>query len=201
MTLIFVALGIVGPFFSERVLKNILGFFGLPIIILNILFFESHLVAFLGPVDGLVTSIRGIQFAIETALLLSICIFQLWIVLRDKQFVHFKIQLRTMITVMVCLMMAYFPQALLENLFGYYGESPIEFVVSHRITIYITFLFMILSYAFMRNKTQEDKNLFFVIMSLAGFFQFFYVRRYGLAGIAASFVQHGNYNDVFLVCV
>jgi ABC-2 type transport system ATP-binding protein len=183
LTLIFVALGIVSPFFSERVLKNLLGYIGIPIVILNVIFFQTHLIAFLGPIDDLILSYRGLQFAVETALLLAICIINLSIILRDKHTIAFKIMLRTMITVLVLLMMAYFPQALLENLFGYYGESPIEFVVSHRITIYLTFLFLILSYAFMRNKTQEDKNLFFVIMSLAGFFQFFYIRRYGLAGL------------------
>jgi ABC-2 type transport system ATP-binding protein len=183
VTLPLVGLAIVGSYFSEKVIRNLLGFVGLPIAILNVIFFNAHIIAFLGSTDVAIISYRGIQFAAETTLLLVICGLNLTQVLRKKDHVAIGKQLGAVVSLLLCLMMAFFPQALLGNLFGNYGESPYDFVVSHRITIYIAFLFMILSYAIMRSKTQEDKNLFFVILALAGLFQYFYIRRPGIGGL------------------
>jgi ABC-2 type transport system ATP-binding protein len=183
VTLCLVAFGIVGPFFSEKSIQNLLGFLGVPLCILNIIMFNSHITAFLGPDLMDVWSFRGVQFAVEIIVLLVICLLYLTKIIRNKEFKILGKPLRTAIWVLICLMMAFFPQALLANLFGDYGESPIEFVPTHRLTIYIAFLFMILSYALMRGKTQEDKNLFFATLALAGLFQYFYVRKGGLGGL------------------
>lgn len=183
LTICLIAVGIVGPFFSEKVLRNILVYVGLPICILNIVFFNSHMTAFLGTAEFVLFSTRSIQFALEIVVLFVICGLTLTEKIQKRDNLSIGKQIKTAFLVLVCLMMAFFPQAMLYNLFGNYGESPIEFVVSHRITIYLTFLFMILSYFVMRSKTQEDKNLFFALLSLAGLFQFFYVRRSGLAGL------------------
>jgi ABC-2 type transport system ATP-binding protein len=183
LTVCLVALAIVAPWFSEQVTRNILAYIGIPVCILNIIFFQSHIIAFLGT-DFSFLSYRTIQYAAETILLFVICGLNLTIILKNKEYRKpIGKQIGTLFLILTCVMMAYFPQAMLYNLFGNYGESPYDFVVTHRLTIYAAFLFMIIAYASLRSRPQEDKNLFFVIMALAGLFQYFYVPRSGWAGL------------------
>lgn len=185
MGYLLIAVGVVAPFFSQKVLKYLLGYFGSVISILSIIFFKSHIIGFIGSYELL--SYRGIQFAIELIVLSTICFLNLIDLIKgwskNKTMSDGKKQLGTFAGVFGWLLLAYMPQALLWNLFGAMGTVPEEFNVSHRITIYITFVTMLVTYFVMRSKTQEDKNLFFALVSLSGFFQYFYVRRYGLGGL------------------
>jgi ABC-2 type transport system ATP-binding protein len=185
MTYLLLAVAIVGPFFPQKVIKQILGYFGTAISILNVIFFKSHIIGFIGTYEPL--SYRGIQFAIEIVILAVICSLYLTNLcksfLKNKEIPDLKKQITTFIGVFAWLLLAYMPQALLENLFGHMGIVPEDFNLSHRLVIYITFFTMLFTYFIMRSKTQADKNLFFALVSLSGFFQYFYVRRYGLGGL------------------
>jgi len=183
LTVMFVAFGIVSGYFKQPTLKISLGFLGTLVVVLNIIFFQSHLTAFFGPGSEELISLRGIQYMVETVLLGLITILNLYTVLTNKKTYLNVPLIRRAIFVTFISMVAFMPQSLLYNLFGNSGVVADEFTPIHRITIYFTFVFMILGYLLMRNQKQEDKNLFFVILALSGFFQFFYVRRSGLGGL------------------
>jgi len=183
MTYLLLAIGIVGPFFSEKVVKNLLSFFGLPICVLNIIFYQSHIIAFLGQGNYDPFSFRGIQFAIEIVILTVICALTLIEKIKNKELHGFSLQIGTMFAVLGWLMLAYMPQATLRNLFGDIGNVPDEFNLPHRLLIYTTFLTMVGTYFILRSKTQEDKNLFFAFVSLSGLFQYFYSRHFGLGNL------------------
>ncbi|PKL00528.1 MAG: hypothetical protein CVV56_05250 [Tenericutes bacterium HGW-Tenericutes-1] len=183
LTVMFVAFGIVSGYFKQPSLKLSLGFIGTLVIILNIIFFKSHLIAFFGPGNPDLLSLRSIQYMIETVLLGVITVLNLHTVLTNKTTYLNVTLIRRAAFVTFVSLAAFMPQSLLYNLFGNSGVIADEFTPIHRITIYFTFVFMILGYLLMRNKKQEDKNLFFVILALSGFFQFFYIRRSGLGGL------------------
>ena len=180
MTVMFVAFGIVSGYFKQPSLKLSLGFIGTLLVVLNIIFFKSHLIAFFGPGNPDLLSFRSIQYMIETVLLGVISILNLYTVLTNKKAYLNVTLIRRAAFITFVSLAAFMPQSLLYNLFGNSGVIADEFTPIHRITIYFTFVFMILGYLLMRNKKQEDKNLFFVILALSGFFQFFYIRRSGL---------------------
>lgn len=182
-TLIFVGFGVVSGYFKQPSLKIGLGILGTITVILNSIFFSSHLTAFFGPNAEVMWSFRGIQFMVETIVLGVISLLNLYIILTDKKTYFQRVRIKNAFLVFFFSLPAFMPQSLLYNLFGNSGVVADEFTPIHRITIYFTFIFMILGYLLMRSKNQEDKNLFFVILSLSGFFQFFYIRRYGLGGL------------------
>lgn len=183
ITLTLVAFGVVSGYFKQPSLKLSLGILGTIILVLNSVFFNSHLTAFFGPGNEIMFSFRGIQFMIETVILGIISLLNLLTIITDKKMLFNKSAIKNSVLVFFFSLPAFMPQSLLYNLFGNIGAVADEFTPIHRITIYFTFVFMILGYLLMRNKQQEDKNLFFVILSLSGFFQFFYIRRYGLGGL------------------
>ena len=183
LTVMFVAFGIVSGYFKQPSLKLSLGFIGTLVVILNIIFFKSHLTAFFGPGLEDIYSFRSIQYMIETVILGLIAVLNLYTVLTNKTTYLSVTLIRRAAFVTFISMAAFMPQSFLYNLFGNSGVVADEFTPIHRITIYFTFIFMILGYLLMRNKKQEDKNLFFVILALSGFFQFFYIRRSGLGGL------------------
>jgi ABC-2 type transport system ATP-binding protein len=183
LTVLLIAFGVVGAYFKQPSLKLSLGILGTLVVTLNIIFFQSHLIGFFGTDAALLFSYRGIQYAIETVVLGTIVLLNLSIIVKErKSLLNSKNLLRALLVTGVTLM-AFMPQALLYNLFGNSGLASEDFNPLHRGVIYFSFLFMILGYLLMRTKSQEDKNLFFALLSLSGFFQFFYVRRYGLSGL------------------
>ncbi len=183
LTVLLIAFGIVGPYFKQPSLKFILGVFGTGIVFLNILFFKSHIIGFLGPNNVDFYSFRGIQFMIETTVLGTLTLLTLYDVLKNKSAYLTKHNaIRALVVVLIALV-AFMPESALYNFFGNLGVVAEDFVPAHRIIIYFSFAFMFVGYLAMRNKTQSDKDLFFALLTLSGFIQFFYVRRYGFGGL------------------
>lgn len=183
MTYLLVALAIVGPFFSERVVRNLLSFLGLSVAILNIVFFEWHVTGFVGQGNYDPFSFRSLQFAGETVLLFVICALSLLETLRNRPIFRGWKDVGTLFGVLGWMLLAYMPQSTIRNLFGDIGNVPDEFNLSHRLLIYVIFLTMTGTYFILRSKTQEDKNLFFALASLSGLFQYFYSRVFGLGNL------------------
>lgn len=183
LTVLLIAFGVVSGYFKQPSLKVSLGFLGTLVVTLNVIMFASHYRAFTGAAEVNWLSYRMIQFGIETIVLGVISLINLWIILTHKEtYITFP-RIKKTALVVVLSMGAFMPESLLYNLFGNIGAIADELTPIHRITIYFTFAFMIVGYVAMRKKSQEDKDLFFVILALSGFFQFFYIRRYGLGGL------------------
>ncbi|SKC43015.1 ABC-type transporter ATP-binding protein EcsA [Acholeplasma oculi] len=158
-------------------LQTLIGYFGLILSVLYIIFFNEHVIAFQNSLDF---SSRVVEFMFEICFLLIVSLSYL------LNSFKFKISLKeTWITVLVIIgsMFALMPQTLLINLFGNLGEIPKEFNVEHLILILIPIIAMFVIYKLMKLKSVDAKEALILFLAVASIFQYFYMRREDLAAL------------------
>lgn len=158
-------------------LQTLIGYFGLILSVLYIIFFNEHVIAFQNSLDF---SSRVVEFMFEICFLLIVSLSYL------LNSFKFKISLKeTWITVLVIIgsMFALMPQTLLINLFGNLGEIPKEFNVEHVILILIPIIAMFVIYKLMKQKSVDAKEALILFLAVASIFQYFYMRREDLAAL------------------
>ncbi len=158
-------------------LQTLIGYFGLILSVLYIIFFNEHVIAFQNSLDF---SSRVVEFMFEICFLLIVSLSYL------LNSFKFKISLKeTWITVLVIIgsMFALMPQTLLINLFGNLGEIPKEFNVEHLILILIPIIAMFVIYKLMKQKSVDAKEALILFLAVASIFQYFYMRREDLAAL------------------
>ncbi|MFA6800939.1 MAG: hypothetical protein WCR19_02380, partial [Acholeplasmataceae bacterium] len=180
LTVAIILYAILAPYFKIKRVNVTVAFLGTVISLFNIIFFKQNLIAFTGEVQYL--SYRSIQFAIESIILFVISIIQLYNWAKSHKTINYKEVLK-ILGIFIIVMFSVFPQGFLYATIGYYGDIPEDFNMLHIMMILIPILFLIVAYQLMKNKTQEQKNFFIVLIAFAAFFQFFYVKRSGLAGL------------------
>ena len=173
----------VGGFFKDRFAYLLMGTLGLFVSLLNIIFYDSHLIAFIGEEGASWLSYRGLQFALESTLFLAISILAFYQALIQGFTSWSYKSLLLGASAFIATMVALMPQALLYNLFGNYGETPIDFNSIHLVIIGLPFVFMVVFFFIFRNQTQRIKEMALVFMVVAAVLQFFYVPRSGVAGL------------------
>ncbi|MFA7560645.1 MAG: ATP-binding cassette domain-containing protein [Candidatus Izemoplasmatales bacterium] len=171
---------ILKPFFKIKSIEIITSVFTLIIGVLNLIFFKENLYLFIEEANYL--HYRSIQFFIEIALIIAISIVNLLAYIKTSIFPKFK-DIAYSLGVFLIASLAVIPQSLFYNLVGNYGEIPEEFNFTHNLLLLIVIIFIFISYLSMKNKSQIKKDFFITFIAFAGFFQFFYVRRYGLSGL------------------
>ncbi len=182
VTLILITWGVIGSFFNQRFIKWMMSSLGILIGILNIVFFKENMIAYFGNESFQYFSVRGIQFALVVSFLLMISIMNLLIVLKTKMVIYKKDIYNTLLIFFVS-SLAVIPISFFHNLFGNYGESPLDFNPQHLILLAIPLVGMVGSYFIMFSKRQEDRNIMLMFLVLAGFFQYFYIRRTGISSL------------------
>lgn len=171
---------IIGSFYSKKTIHTIIAFLGPILFILNIVFFRDLLTAYLGDITEI--GLRGWMYWFEIALFGTISILYLYNFILQKMKLTKK-EIGIILLIVIFSSFAIMPQSILYNLFGLYGEVPDEFVGSHLAVIFFPFVLMSIIYALMRTKDQQSKDLLIKFMTIAAFFQYFYLPRTGLGAL------------------
>ncbi len=171
---------ILKPYFKLRNLEIITSFFTLTIGVLNLIFFKENIMLFLEEANYL--HYRSIEFFVETSLIITLSTINLINIIKTNRLPKLK-ETANSLAVFLVAALAVLPQSFFYNLIGNYGEIPEEFNFTHSLLIIIVIVFIIASYIIFRKKKQIQKDFFITFIAFAGFFQFFYVRRYGLSGL------------------
>ncbi len=181
-TLTVIGWGVISSFFKHRFLKWMMSILGIFIGFLNLIFFQANLIAYFGNIEFSAFSIRGIQFASVVIVLLILSFMNLRYVIQNNMVITRR-DITNTVSIFFISSLAVMPQTLLYNFFGNYGESPLDFVNSHLFLILLPFIIMIASYFIMFSKRQEDRDIMLVFLVLAGYFQYFYLRRTGIGSM------------------
>jgi len=180
LNVVLIAWVLVNTIYKIKELKILIAFLGPIIIVMNIIFFKYHLVAFQG--DTLF-SFRVGEYLVETALLGSISLIHLYQLVKNKEAIITKKTLVNIGLILIGSMFALMPQSFLYNVFGNYGSTPKDFNIEHLFVIFAVIFLMILSFQFMKNKDQNSKNAFIFFLAVAGVFQYFYTRRESIGAL------------------
>lgn len=171
---------IMNPFFKLKNSKLIVSSISLVLAILNLVFFKDMILIFTGEVD--LFGYRSIQFIVELALVLAMSSLNITKYLKEYNLPKAK-EFINALGLFLLSSIALIPQSTFYNVFGNIGEIPEEWNDSHVFIVGLPILFAIVSYAILKDKSQEKKNFFITFIVFASFFQYFSYPHHGLNGL------------------
>jgi ABC-2 type transport system ATP-binding protein len=172
---------IINPFYHIQETRKLAAILGIAVGILNLVFFKQHCIAFEGEV--FLFSYRYVQYMIESLLFLTMAFLYLFDWIDNRKAPQSPEKWLSYVLITVGSLLVVFPQTLLYNLFGNYGEIPKELTTSHLIVMTVPLIVCFLVYGLTKNKTQEQRNMLITYMVFAAFFQYFYMRRESLVAL------------------
>ncbi|MGI6782000.1 MAG: ATP-binding cassette domain-containing protein [Acholeplasmataceae bacterium] len=177
------ALAMFRPFYKNNRLK-IINLFILPIItILNIIFYESNLVAMFGFSDSYFDNHRTYGFMLMMGILIFSSIVNVLEAFRKKDINFSAKEILMSLVAFLLISIAFIQQSGPQIIFNKVGAKADKFSAYHRGIIYFIVIFLIASYIIYRERSYEDKHLFLSILTYSALFQYFYMPRSGLNGL------------------
>lgn len=179
-TLLTITWLIVFSVYKTNVLKWVIAIFGFITVVLNLVFFNENLIAFQNSTD---LTYRTIQFAIETGVTFVLVNLVIVSIIKHKDKFSIKRDLLDSVVLLIGSLFALMPLSFLQTVVGYYGTIPKEFNMEHLFVMSIPIILMIVTYKYMKSKSQEAKNGVLAFMAIAAIIQYFYPRREDLAAL------------------
>ncbi len=181
---VMIIVAIVTPFFPTiKSFRNLMRFVTPVLLLLNLIFFPQHLLAFFGPGVQYSHQFRFYAIVLEKIVLVLMSTIYLYRYLHDHEEKVTKNEIKTMLLLFFALLPAMMPQNFLSIVFGPYGAMAKKFTFIHRISLYFTFAIIPVLYFALKNKSAEVRKAAMLLMSLASVFQYVYVRRLGLGAL------------------
>lgn len=183
-TPIVVASAIFAPYYKVKSLNKIVTFI-MPIVsLLNVIFLVQNMDAIYGPGYNWFYNFRTYGFLIELSLLVCLSVIYVFNYIKNKEYKTETVrQFGHMFILFILLIPAFLQLSFFQIVFGTFGDKVGGFNGIHRLTMYFSVAFLMLSYILMRNKTDEQKHLFFSFLTFSAFVQYFYYKQNGLAGL------------------
>ena len=177
-TIVTVGFAVIVPFFGGKTCKAILTPLGLIVGTLNLIFLKENVIAW-GPKTY--TSWRYCLFIIEQVLILIISTYSLIFNIIDKNYKGLKAH--RIILILLGMYATFMYQPMFNILFGAHDDKAVDFTPIHIIFLLMNFVLIIGGYVLMKNKTKEEKNIFFAALACSGVFNFFYYPYTTIAGL------------------
>lgn len=159
------------PFFKVKNIKNFLKFFGLPVLILDIVFFKIYAVAIsnnaLNEFD-LRTMLCAIEIAISLAYMGALFLRKDYFKITKKEIKNLCL---TLVPILVAIMPAYTLQGLIGFKFTLY-YFPLDFSPTHRLLLYGSVVIPVAIYFGLKDKSGEIKRFSMIYLSLATMWTF-----------------------------
>lgn len=178
-----VAFAIFNQFYKNKHLKNI-NLFILPLItVLNLIFFESNLVAMFGFSDTYFINYRTYGFIIMIGITAFLSFVNISNAVENKEFKINVKEVLVSIGFFILAIFAFIQPSILQILFKKANASVDDLNIYHRLTIYATVFFLVLIYVLFRDKSDEDKHLLLSVLTYSALYQYFYMTRSGLGAL------------------
>ena len=152
--------------FEFKTLRNIVRFFSIPVLALDLIFFETYAIAISGTEVFSGVDVRAVLLATEIAIGLGLAASKL-LVERDP--LPTKRELGSFFATLPFAILAFMPTYTLQALFGYINSSikVDELSFEHRLLLYFGIVLPFCIYHALKNKSYEVKRFAMIYMSLA----------------------------------
>ncbi len=164
---------IVEPWFNKKTFFNIIAFIVPIVYAINLIYFKTNVLAFIGLTEDTGLNVREIEFGIECILAISIGLNYLARKIITKDFTYGMRQVwQTALTALVLVFLT-MPCSTLYNLFGGKLPCPKDFVYTHKILLIWVVVLIVGIYFLYRKKSYKDKYSLLTIGAIITFIQFF----------------------------
>lgn len=174
LTLLMIAVTILLPFFKKREAHDFTIFISPIIFLFNCIFFKPIAQTIVYSPSGFAAdNWRIIHFACLMAFTGAISIERLVRFIAEKDFANIGRRLLNLLVFVLFYLMAYMPVYAPQLFFGMAGGKPKGFTLTHRMLIYLTYIFPFAIYFFFRNKEYEERRYLLVMLAFSGFVEYF----------------------------
>ena len=179
--LMTVAMAILAPFFRKRELHDYMALLGPLSVLLSALHLRQLFTVTTGSVDPLAW--RNLLFIIELALTGIIAVSELLLLIKRRAFGGGWRRLCADLGFLLTYVVPFMPSWFLGLVFGAVGDEPKDFVLTHRLLLYLGLFIIFYFYISLRNKSFDERNFALIALSASAFFNYFSVMRSGLSGL------------------
>ncbi|MEG1923258.1 MAG: YwaF family protein [Clostridia bacterium] len=160
--------------FKVKALKNIMALIMPIVVILNWIFFDLNMIATIGTNKYVLFNPRVIIFVMQFAFMGALAVYYLYEKIKNKDFKEMGKQIKTLVMLLPAIMLSVLPLYFFSVFFGNSGKEVVDFTPQHRVMIYIACLAPLIITGVFKNKDYDVRKSVVVILSLAGFVQYFY---------------------------
>ncbi len=172
-TLTAILATMLSPFVKLKSYRNITAFITLFFAILNIIFLKQNIIAFVGNINVSFFHYRSILFILELGLLLGISAYELFDLLKNKQYPNRK-EVGIMFFAYAGITISCFPLSTFQVLFGNFGGALEDFNLAHRLFLYFTIFTIGILFIIFRKKEDNVKKAVLLTMSTSALILFCY---------------------------
>ncbi len=158
-------------FFEKKSLDDFAAIIAPVVLLLNAIFLKPVAVSIVGSADYFHWQI--VLYAIALSLAFGLTGARTIELIAKKDFSAFFKRLGKAGLWSLLYLPAFLPVYLPQLFFGIIGEETLDFTLTHRLLIYISFAFPALAYIAFRKKSKDERLLFLIMLSLSGFMQYF----------------------------
>ena len=157
---------LMNEFFKSETISNIVRFFSLPVLILDVAFIKVYVCGIIGKYAFDSVSVRLVMIAIELAVIIALGLSS---ILRDGFGRHSIGEIKRMLIALpfaiIAIMPSYIPQAII----GYLDPAikVQDFTEVHRFMLYFAIIIPFLIFHGLKNKSPEAKRIALIYLSLA----------------------------------
>lgn len=175
LTLLTVAVTVTLPFFDKRDAKDYAIFVAPVVILLNVIFFRpvATSIVYVPGEELNLYHWRVVVHACIIALMGAIVFDRLIRFFLEKDYKDLGRRFGRLGLYILLYIVAFMPTYLPQLLFGYVGEEPKDFTVTHRLLIYFTVLFPLLMQVLFGKKDVKERRYLLIMLALSGFFAYF----------------------------
>ena len=176
---------IISPWFGNKYTKAMSLILGFVVPIMNFIFFKENMIAwgmgsteFTWDIGYAYSTPRVVCWCIENALMIVVAIISGYEFIIKKEYIKFKPHYFIFILAgfFATFFYCYLPQNLATALhYKLSTEKPLDFSTIHIIYLLMNPILIIALFVIFRNKSEKDKQLMLVVMSLSSLYNFFYV--------------------------
>ena len=152
--------------YDFKALKNIVRFFAIPVLFLDLIFIETYITSISGAKAFEAVDARAILISLEIALSLGLSLSK---VLKEKSPLPTRRELLSFFGALIPAIVVFMPTFTLQALFGKVDSSIVvdDLSFEHRIILYLGILIPFVIFQLLKDKTYEVKRFAMIFMSLA----------------------------------
>ena len=172
-SMVAIVITCLSAFTKVKAYKHITAFISFVVFLVNLMFFNENVTAFVGDAEFSYFHYRSIMFIIELAFLGALSFWQLFNMIIKRDFPTLK-QTGIMFLVYFALCLSVFPLSTFQVLFGTFGTALEDFNLAHRLFLYATILTLIILFAVFRKREDYVKKAMLLTLSTNALILFCY---------------------------
>ena len=158
---------VMNQFYKFRNIDNVIKFFGLPVLLLDVVFLKTYLIAYSGEAMLNPISFKNIMLCLQIGLTLAIVASTL--INKEYFKIELKKDIKLLIITAVVMILPFIPPYAFQAFLGFIKDPTIKFsgfTYEHRLVLYASIVIPVIIYFVLRDKDEKTKRFSMIYLSV-----------------------------------